>query len=339
MKKFVVFALISAMCVSMAACSNSDSTSSDSSSAGTSESSTAGETSSDAAGETSGEAKVGFSITPTLSAESEEATFSTVYAAVMVDADGKILACDIDESEFAPALTDGAVGEDDLRTQMEKGDDDGMVAAGASTMEWYQQVEAFEDYVVGKTADEVRAIPCTDGKTTDADLSAGCTITVTGFIEAVASAAENATVSVNASDKMGIAITTEDSTDTDGAAYDTDFCVVTVDANGAVTSCQVDTVQGSLPIVDGAFDTASGAYATKKQLGDDYGMVSSGASTMEWYQQAEAFEQYVTGKTGDEVSAIELSEGKATDADLSVGCTITISSILSNTEKAIAAAK
>ena len=257
----------------------------------------------------------------------------------MVDADGKILACDIDESEFAPALTDGAVGEVDLRTKMEKGDDYGMVAAGASTMEWYQQVEAFEDYVVGKTADEVRAIPCTDGKTTDADLSAGCTITVTGFIEAVASAAENATVSVNASDKMGIAITTEDSTDTDGAAYDTDFCVVTVDANGAVTSCQVDTVQGSLPIVDGAFDTASGAYATKKQLGDDYGMVSSGASTMEWYQQAEAFEQYVTGKTGDEVSAIELSEGKATDADLSAGCTITISGILSNTEKAIAAAK
>ena len=34
------------------------------------------------------------------------------------------------------------------------------------------------------------------------------------------------------------------------------FAVVTVDANGAVTSCQVDTVQGSLPIVDGAFDTA-----------------------------------------------------------------------------------
>ncbi len=335
MKKFVVFALVSAMCVSMAACSNSDSTSSGSSSSGTTESST----SSDSASEVAGEAKVGFSITPSLSAESEEASFSTVYAAVMVDAEGKILACDIDESEFAPALTDGTVGEVDLRTKMEKGDDYGMVAAGASTMEWYQQVEAFENYVVGKTADEVRAIPCTDGKTTDADLSAGCTITVTGFIEAVASAAENAAVSVNASDKMGISITTEDSTSTEEAAYDTDFCVVTVDANGTVTSCQVDTVQGSLPIVDGAFDIDSGSYATKKQLGDDYGMVAAGASTMEWYQQAEAFEQYVTGKTGDEVSAIELSEGKAADADLSAGCTITISGILSNTEKAIAAAK
>ena len=182
MKKFVVFALISAMCVSMAACSNSDSTSSDSSSAGTSESSTAGETSSDAAGETSGEAKVGFSITPTLSAESEEATFSTVYAAVMVDADGKILACDIDESEFAPALTDGAVGEVDLRTKMEKGDDYGMVAAGASTMEWYQQAEAFEQYVTGKTGDEVSAIELSEGKATDADLSAGCTITISSIL-------------------------------------------------------------------------------------------------------------------------------------------------------------
>lgn len=342
MKKFVVFALISAMCVSMAACSNNDSTSSDSSAAGTSESSTASDSSEatgEATGEASGEAKVGFSVTPSLSAESEEATFGTVYAAVMVDADGKILACDIDETEFDPALTDGTVGEVDLRSKTEKGDDYGMVSSGASTMEWYQQVETFENYVVGKTADEVRAIPCTDGKTTDADLSAGCTITVTGFIEAVASAAENATVSVNASDKMGMAITTTDSTSSDEAAYDSDFCVVTVDADGKVTSCQIDTAQGSLPIVDGAFDTASGSYATKKQLGDDYGMVSSGASTMEWYQQAEAFEQYVTGKTGEEVAATELTDGKAADADLSAGCTITISGILSNTEKAIEAAK
>ena len=65
MKKFVVFALISAMCVSMAACSNNDSTSSDSSAAGTSESSTASD-SSEATGEASGEAKVGFSVTPSL---------------------------------------------------------------------------------------------------------------------------------------------------------------------------------------------------------------------------------------------------------------------------------
>ena len=336
MKKFVIFALVSAMCVSLASCSGNDTTSSssaESSAAGT-ESSAASDSST-----ASGEAKVGVYVSPSLSAESEEATLSTVYAAVMVDADGKIIACDIDEGQIEPTLTDGAVGEVDLRTKTEMGDDYGMVAAGASTMEWYQQVEAFENYVVGKTADEVRAIEMTDGKATDADLSAGCTIAVGGFIEAVASAAENATVSVGASDKLGMAITTEDSTDAEGAAYDSDFCVVTVDADGKVTSCQIDTVQGSLPIVDGAFDTESGSYATKKQLGDDYGMVASGATTMEWYQQAEAFENYVTGKTGEEVSAIELTDGKAADADLAAGCTISISSILSNTEKAIAAAK
>lgn len=332
MKKFVIFALVSAMCISLASCSGNDSSSSSSSATGTDSSAA-----SDSAA--SGEAKVGVYVSPSLSAESEEATFSTVYAAVMVDADGKIIACDIDEGQIEPALADGTVGEVDLRTKTEMGDDYGMVAAGASTMEWYQQVEAFEKYVVGKTAEEVRAIEMTDGKATDADLSAGCTIAVGGFIEAVASAAENASVPAGASDKLGMAITTEDSTDAEGAAYDSDFCVVTVDADGKVTSCQVDTVQGSLPIVDGAFDTASGSYATKKQLGDDYGMVASGATTMEWYQQAEAFEKYVTGKTGEEVSAIELTDGKAADADLSAGCTISISSILANTEKAIAAAK
>ena len=195
MKKFVVFALISAMCVSMAACSNNDSTSSDSSAAGTSESSTASDSSEatgEATGEASGEAKVGFSVTPSLSAESEEATFGTVYAAVMVDADGKILACDIDETEFDPALTDGTVGEVDLRSKTEKGDDYGMVSSGASTMEWYQQAEAFEQYVTGKTGEEVAATELTDGKAADADLSAGCTITISGILSNTEKAIEAA---------------------------------------------------------------------------------------------------------------------------------------------------
>ena len=45
-----------------------------------------------------------------------------------------------------------------------------------------------------------------------------------------------------------------------------------------------------------------------------------------------------SAKTADEVASTALTDGKATDADLAAGCTISIESILANTEKAISAA-
>jgi hypothetical protein len=343
MKKFIAIALMAAMVLSLASCGSSSTTSDSTSSTASFESSTAAsETSAESeAGETasSGEVKVGYYVVPSLDASEDEASFAATYAAVTVDGDGRIVACQIDATGFDAELEDGALNEVDLRSKQEKGDDYGMVAYGASDKEWYQQADAFAAYCIGKTADEVRAIALEDGKPTDADLSAGCTIAVSSFIEAVAAAAENASVTVSASDKLGIALTTADGSDEEEAAYDTDFCVVTVDASGVVTSCQIDVAQGSIEIEDGVFAADGGKYNSKKQLGDDYGMVAYGASDKEWYQQAEAFESYVTGKNADEVAATELEDGKAADADLSAGCTISISSILANTEKAISAAK
>ncbi len=316
MKRFIAIALMAAMSLSMVACSNSGSSS-----------------------KASGDAKVGVSVSASVEGEAEKATFGAVYAAVMVDSNGKIIACDIEETQIKPSIADGTVGEVDLRTKTEKQGDYGMAGASGIGKEWYEQAEAFEKYVVGKTAAEVRAIPVTDGKTTDADLAAGCTITVTGFIDAVASAAESASVTVGASDKLGLAVTSADASKEDSVAYNTEFCAVTVGSDGKVTSCQIDALQGKLPIVDGAFDIDSAKHTSKKQLGEDYGMRGSSAIGKEWFEQAAAFETYVTGKTADEVSKTAVTDGKASDADLSAGCTITVSSILANTEKAIAAAK
>ncbi len=325
MKKFISIAIISAMALSLAACSGNGGNAASSGSNG--------------GNAASGEAKVGYSVLPSSEASETEAAFTATYGAVMVDGEGKILACRIDGTGFEPALEDGAMSEVDLRSKYEKGDDYGMVAYGGAVAEWYQQADAFAEYCVGKTADEVRATALTDGKPSDADLSASCTIGVGDFIEVVAAAAENASVSVGASDKLGIALTTADGSDDESAAYDTDYCVVTVGGDGKLTSCWVDTLQGSVDIADGAFAADSVQYHSKKELGDAYGMVSSGVTTMEWYQQAENLEKYVVGKTADEVSGIALTDGKAADADLSAGCTIAIGSILENMEKAIAAAK
>lgn len=321
MKKMISIALLAAMSLSLAACSNNGA-----------ESSASGGGSGSASS-----AKVGVAVVPAAAeADAESATFDAIYAAVMVDGDGKILSCRIDQTEYQPTPDGAAV---DVRSKLEKGDDYGMVAAGASENEWYQQIGAFEEYVTGMTGDEVAAIEMTDGKATDADLTAGCTIAVDGFVAAVKAACDNASVEVGSADKLGIAVTTLDNSGTDEAAFDTDFCAVTVDGEGKVTSCYVDTVQAAVPVADGAFDAAGASNSSKKALGDDYGMVAAGASELEWYQQAENFESYAVGKTADEISSTKTQDGKAADADLSAGCTIDISGILSNTVKAIDAAE
>ena len=261
MKKLITVALLAAMGLSLVSCSNDGGSSSGSSASGS-------ETSASASG-TASAATVGTAVQLSQEADAESATFDAIFAAVLLDGDGKIIDCEIDQTEYQPT-PDGA--EVDVRSKMEKGDDYGMVSAGASTMEWYSQVDAFEEYVVGMTGDEVAAIEMTDGKATDADLTAGCTIAIDGFVSAVKAACDNASAEAGSTDKLAIAVTTIDGSGSDEAAFDTDFCAVTVDGEGKVTSCYIDTVQASVGIADGAFDAASIANNSKKALGDDYGM-------------------------------------------------------------------
>ncbi|MPN62867.1 hypothetical protein SDC9_210620 [bioreactor metagenome] len=60
----------------------------------------------------------------------------------------------------------------------------------------------------------------------------------------------------------------------------------------------------------------------------------------EWYEQAASYAAYVIGKTGDEVSGIAVDEsGKATDAELLAGVTVSIGSFNEVVAKAVTNAK
>ena len=219
-----------------------------------------------------------------------------------------------------------------FKTKNELGFDYGMVAYNASPIgkEWFEQIDAFEEYIIGKTADEVKAIALDDaGKATDDDLKAGCTIGVKGYIEGVVKAMENAKdMGAEKGDELKIAITATVSKDSKSATAEADgkavadvmFAVVTVDADG-VTSCLVDQLAASVPVkADGTLGDAS--TKTKKELGFDYGMVAYNASPIgkEWFEQAEAFEKAASGGYEDlKISA----EGYAED-DLKAGCTINL---------------
>ena len=268
-------------------------------------------------------------------------TIDVVAAAVTVDADGKIVDVKIDEAQTKPDLAkaDADYGVD-LRTKYEKKADYGMKDTSAAIpggigKEWFEQADAFMDWAKGKTAEDIRAAVNAEGKTDNADLKAGCTITIETIAETVAKAVDNAAdLGAKADDKLALSVKTEkyyESNETN-LQYDTNVAAVTTDASGKITSCLIDAAQGKCAMADGKFTVKEGTFLSKKDLKENYAMKDTSAAIpggigKEWFEQAKAYEDWAIGKTAADVKAAVNAEGKTDDADLKAGCTITISSI------------
>ncbi|HHX74912.1 MAG TPA: hypothetical protein GX699_08420, partial [Firmicutes bacterium] len=125
----------------------------------------------------------------------------TTMAAVLFDADGKILKVDIDTAQTVVKFdADMKVTNRDevLKTKVEKGDEYGMKRVSTIDKEWFEQIEELEKWMVGKTVAEVKGLKV---KVRDEshqhvpdvpELTSLVTITVEGYIEAVAKAWDNA---------------------------------------------------------------------------------------------------------------------------------------------------
>ena len=115
------------------------------------------------------------------------AQLDVTVVALTLDSDGHVTSAVGDMTE--PALTvsaDGGVSAPKtVRSKREQGDEYGMRQASKLGKEWYEHSEGFCDYLKGKTAAEIAAIP-TDGS--DADLAALCTISVDDLQKAAAKA-------------------------------------------------------------------------------------------------------------------------------------------------------
>ncbi|MBE6836888.1 MAG: hypothetical protein E7509_02670 [Ruminococcus sp.] len=260
---------------------------------------------------------------------------TTTAAAVLVDADGKIVKAFIDCADNKLGYTaDGkAVANESFKSKYELGSDYGMVAYGGSTKEWFEQADAFCALIVGKTADEVKALVVDGDKGTDEVLNAGCTITIVEFANAVVKAVENAietTATADAALKLGVSTTqtTADATEDKAGSNKTEtyFFAAAVGADGKVITATSDCVQA-----DFKFDLAGKSQfdatkpiISKKVQGADYGMVAYGGATKEWFEQAAAFDAACAGKTVAEIEGIMGDDNKG-DADLqAAGCTIII---------------
>lgn len=114
--------------------------------------------------------------------------------------------------------------------------------------------------------------------------------------------------------------------DSYGGQDNTATAIVTIDSNGKITDVDLDTTY-----------TKDGVETTKKTLGSEYGMLGSpyGSTIGEWYQQAEALEQYVIDNQG--IDKINLDEDGKTDAIS--GCTIKIDALYEALNSALKEAK
>lgn len=277
------------------------------------------------------------------------AQVDSVAAAVIVDADGKIVSCYIDTAQNKMGFTaEGkVVKKDEFQTKKELGEKYGMKAASGIGKEWDEQIQVLEEYVIGKTAEEVAGIAVDDAtKPTDVDLVAGVTIKIGDYKKAIVEAAQNAeALGTQEGDKLGLGIITNmnKSKDADGdkegqcQAYST-YVAVTTDGTGKITAAIIDSTQGTVK-----FDTAGkitsdlkSGVKTKRQLGDDYGMRSASGIGKEWFEQAAGMEDYLVGKTAGEVTGIAVDgDGKPTDPDLLASVTISVDGYQTATVKAM----
>jgi hypothetical protein len=310
------------------------------------------------------EYKLGMGVVVSMdSSKTENAQVDATVATVVLDADGKIVACRIDVAQNKMAVAGGAVdAAKTFETKMELGDRYGMAGKvdndGNGVMkEWYEQTKAFEAYVVGKTVAEVEAIETKEANghqiaVDKALLDAGCSMQITDFIAAVVAACKDeqgvsfktaAEFTLGVAAKTSAADSVAATAEADGTvAMYTDFAAAVV-ADGKIIAALNDAIQPKITINAAGEITGKSYKATKRNLKEEYGMApalgygmdwNGDGKVLEWYLQSAEFSKYVVGKSADEVAnlATKEVEGKgyvisADDALLNAGCTIQITSI------------
>ena len=259
-------------------------------------------------------------------------------AVITVDAEGKVVACQLDTADLTVKFTlDGkAVANDGFKTKYEQGKDYNMVTYGGAAKEWFEQADAFEAFVVGKTLDEIKALVAEGNKGNSDVIAAGCTIMIHEFVGAIEKAFANLTDSTATAEsalKLGMNVeqTTADATEEkDGSnQVETTIFAAAVDAEGKVLVAASDCVQVKFTFnATGAstLDTAK-AIASKREAGANYGMVAYGGATKEWFEQADAFNALCVGKTATEIKALCAADNYGTDEVKTAGCTILVNGL------------
>ena len=130
------------------------------------------------------------------------AQVNTYMTAVAVDKDGKVVKSIVDVAQVKVNFDENGVLTTDLaaevKTKKELKEGYGMVKASSIGKEWFEQMDAFEDWMIGKTADEITGLKVKERDASHKnvpdvpELTSSVTITVEGYQSVVAEAMANA---------------------------------------------------------------------------------------------------------------------------------------------------
>lgn len=298
-------------------------------------------------------------VVSTASSKEGNAQVDATIAAVVTDAEGKIVSCRIDVAQNKMAVADGAVDTaKTFETKMELGSRYGMEGkvdndGNGVMLEWDAQAKAFESYVVGKTGAEVAALQTQEAgghqiAVDTALLEAGCSMQITDFMAAVAKACADeqgmnfkavpGTFTLGVAAKTGAADSKAATADAEGlvAMYSDIACAVVAD--GKVIATLNDAIQPKINVTTAGAVTPQEFKGTKRELKEGYNMAAYGAPNVEggtvkeWYIQSAAFSNHVIGMTATEIAGMQTKEVNAhqisvDEALLSAGCTMQITGI------------
>ena len=129
-----------------------------------------------------------------------------------------------------------------------------------------------------------------------------------------------------------------DAGDKEGLAQiDSTVAAVTVDAQGKITNCVFDAVQTKINFsADGKIVTPLIPWSDQTGAEDGLRLIRASGIGKEWNEQADAFAEYVKGKTIEEVKGIALNEtGAPAVAELSSSVTMHVDNLIAVLEKAV----
>ncbi len=324
MKKLIAMLLLLCMLFALAACGNTEDKQEEENPEPT-DNAEGGEAAE--GGETAvAEYKLGMGVVvSTASSKTGNAQVDATVATVVLDAEGKIVACRIDVAQNKMDVTDGnpVPKLEGFPTKVELKDGYNMKGASAIGLEWYEQAANFENYVIGKTAAEVAAIETVqDGShfvAVDETLKASVSMSIKDFMDAIVKACEDEqgmTFTAEGEFTLGLAAITEVDSKTKAATAEedgsanmyTNFAAVVLDKDGKILANLQDAIQPKIPF-NAAGEIGEPDYkGTKRELKEGYGMKGASPIGLEWFEQAANFEQAMNGKTAEEINALETVE-------------------------------
>jgi len=164
-------------------------------------------------------------------------------------------------------------------------------------------------------------------------LSVVLSVLMLASLFALSGCGEPATLKFGAAVYVGAPTATDATADKEGqGSVDVTMAAVTVDADGKIVACRIDTMQSKVKYTADGKAVGNPEAKSKRELGNDYGMSAIGKK--EWFEQANILEGVVAGKTLAEVKALAAADGQPVDTVINAGCTITIDGYIAAIEKA-----